>query len=1063
MKHFYLKHILMSICLFLGLNAFAQEIVDIDGLRYYIDTEGAQAHVEHSDYTLNDWNHQYVPSKYSGDVVIPASVTYGGNTYVVTRICDSAFSGCTGLTSVEIPSTVTSIAPRAFYECCNITTITLPNSITEIGSSAFGYCSALTSLAIPDNVKNIYSNVFSGCHSLASIQLPSQLETIENYAFQGCIDLGSITIPNSVKQILKDAFRGCIFQKDSLINNSSLTYSANWGATLCDEQTGDGLLMIGDTIVGCRTWATSVTIPDNVKTIPDYLFNGYPNLTSVYIGKGVTSLGEMAFRGCSKLSSIQVDAENETYDSRDNCNAIIEKATNTLIVGCCKSTVPNGVVSIGNYAFSRCFNLASITLPNTVESVGDYAFEDCYNLSTVAIGRGLKSVGCDAFWFCSNLSKVIVPDTGLWYDISFSNPNANPLFRAHYLWSDEFTKITEITIPNDITNIKDYVFCGCYALTDVSIPNSVTSIGDGAFRDCQYLSSIAIPNSVTSIGECAFTSCDGLTSITIPNSVTSIERSAFSYCNGLTSITIPNSVTSIGDNAFYNCLNLTSAIIANDDTKRGVTKASDVSENSGTNIGSDAFAYCQNLTSVTIGSGVASIGERAFVNCNNLVSVTLNSDSVVSASRTNSTSMNTIFGEQVKTYIIGDSVNSIGDYAFYHCTGLTSIIISDSVTSIGSNAFRDCTSLTSIINGNGITSIGSDAFKGAAWYDNQPDGLIYIGKVAYMYKGEMAPNTHIIIEDGTTEIASNAFNGYDALSSIDIPNSVIRIGERAFNGCYSLSTITIPNSLTTIEKYAFRNCTGLTSLNLGNSVKSIGENAFYGCTNLISVSGGDNITNIERRAFDNTAWYNNLPDGLNYLGKVAYKYKGTMPSETQILIKEGTLGIAAYAFDGCSGMTSVVMPSSMTFIGIRAFSRCTNLLDVYCYAANVPEVAIVRSSIDAPFYKVPTSSATLHVPAASLDAYSTTSPWSGFGSIVPIADEDAISEIKALPVAIQSQGGCILVTGISDGSQITVCDISGKFLGTTVAAQGCATIRTNLPAGSIVIVNTGGKTFKAKI
>ena len=102
----------MSICLFLGLNAFAQEIVDIDGLRYYIDTEGAQAHVEHSDYTLNDWNHQYVPSKYSGDVVIPASVTYGGNTYVVTRICDSAFSGCTGLTSVEIPSTVTSIAPE---------------------------------------------------------------------------------------------------------------------------------------------------------------------------------------------------------------------------------------------------------------------------------------------------------------------------------------------------------------------------------------------------------------------------------------------------------------------------------------------------------------------------------------------------------------------------------------------------------------------------------------------------------------------------------------------------------------------------------------------------------------------------------------------------------------------------------------------------------------------------------------------------------------------------------------------------------------------------------------
>lgn len=991
----------MSICLFLGLNAFAQEIVDIDGLRYYIDTEGAQAHVEHSDYTLNDWNHQYVPSKYSGDVVIPASVTYGGNTYVVTRICDSAFSGCTGLTSVEIPSTVTSIAPRAFYECCNITTITLPNSITEIGSSAFGYCSALTSLAIPDNVKNIYSNVFSGCHSLASIQLPSQLETIENYAFQGCIDLGSITIPNSVKQIYKDAFRGCVFCKDSLINNSSLTYSANWGATFCDEQTSDGLLMIGDTIVGCRTWATSVTIPNNVKNIPSRFLSGYPNLTSVYIGKGVISLGESAFRGCSKLSSIQVDVENTTYDSRDNCNAIIEKATNTLIVGCRKSTIPNGVVSIGNYAFSSCFNLASITLPNTVENVGDYAFEDCYNLSTVAIGRGLKSVGRDAFLYCSNLSKVIVPDIELWYDISFSNPNANPLIYAHYLWSDEFTKITEITIPNSLTSIGDYIFNGCYALTDVSIPNSVTSIGKGAFRGCQYLSSIAIPNSITSIGESVFSSCYGLTSITIPNSITSIGAYAFSSCDGLTSITIPNSVTSI---------------------EKG-----------------------------------------AFANCNNLVSVTLNSDSVVSASRTSSTSMNTIFGEQVKTYIIGDSVNSIGDCAFYGCTGLTSITISDSVTSIGSAAFNGCSSLTSIINGNGITSIGSDAFLGVAWYDNQPDGLIYIGKVAYMYKGEMAPNTHITIEDGTIEIAAQAFSGYDALSSIDIPNSVIKIGEYAFNRCDSLSTITIPNSLTTIEHDAFANCKGLTSLNLGNGVKNIGENAFGGCRNLISVRGGDNIRNIERNAFNNTAWYNNLPDGLAYLGTVAYKYKGTMPSETQITIKEGTMGIAASAFEGCSGMTSAVMPASMTFIGKRAFRNCSKLRDVYCYAENVPEVEDVRIAMDYPFYRVPTSSATLHVPAASLDAYSTTSPWSGFGSIVPITDEDAISEIKALPVAIQSQGGCISVTGISDGSQITVCDISGKFLGTTVAAQGCATIRTNLPAGSIVIVNTGGKTFKAKI
>lgn len=530
MKHFYLKHILISISLFIGVSGFANEVVDIDGIRYYIFTDEAKAQVAHSDLVMNDDNYISTPSRYSGDVVIPASITYNGNTYVVTGIGANAFFQCFDLTSVEIPNTVTAIYTAAFRDCWNMTTISLPNSLTEISNSAFTNCSALTSLTIPDNVKNIYSNVFSGCsslasidipnsvtsigesafsgcHSLASIQLPSQLETIENRAFRGCIDLGSITIPNSVKKIYKDAFQGCIFQKDSLINNSSLTYSANWGATLCDEQTDDGLLITGDTLVGCRTWATSVTIPNNVKNIPSSFFYGYKYLTSVYIGKGVTSLGEKAFHGCGKLSSIQVDAENTTYDSRDNCNAIIEKATNTLIAGCHESTIPNGVVSIGNSAFSGCYHLASITLPNTVESIGDYAFEGCDNLSTVAIGRGLKSVGRDAFTDCYNLSKVIVPDIELWYDISFSNVIANPLFRAHYLWSDEFTKITEITIPNDITNIKDYVFCGCYALTDVSIPNSVTSIGDGAFDGCQYMSSIAIPNSVTSIGKSAFSGC----------------------------------------------------------------------------------------------------------------------------------------------------------------------------------------------------------------------------------------------------------------------------------------------------------------------------------------------------------------------------------------------------------------------------------------------------------------------------------------------------------------------------------------------------------------------------
>ena len=309
-----------------------------------------------------------------------------------------------------------------------------------------------------------------------------------------------------------------------------------------------------------------------------------------------------------------------------------------------------------------------------------------------------------------------------------------------------------------------------------------------------YSSSVNIPSnitygqtiySVTSIGGYAFNNCSDLTSVSIPNSVTSIGNNAFQGCSGLTSINIPNSVTSIGSSAFYECTGLTSINIPN----------------SVTSIESSAFYNCIGLTSINIPNSVTSIGSTAFSGCTSLTSVT-----------------------------IPNSVTSIGYRAFDECTGLTSINIPNSVTSIESSAFSGCIGLTSINIPNSVTSIGSGAFYGTAWYNSQPDGLIYVNKIAYSYKGTMSENTRISIREGTTSISDQAFYDCSGLASITIPNSVTSIGDRAFSGCSGLTSVTIPNSVTSIGGWAFEWCVRLNSVIISSSFTSIGYEAFKFCS-----------------------------------------------------------------------------------------------------------------------------------------------------------------------------------------------------------------------------------------
>lgn len=395
-------------------------------------------------------------------------------------------------------------------------------------------------------------------------------------------------------------------------------------------------------------------------------------------------------------------------------------------------------------------------------------------------------------------------------------------------------------------------------------------------------------------------------------------------------------------------------------------------------IGDNAFKDCIGITSITIPDSVTSIGYEAFSGCTKLENIYYTGDIAswckISGLNNLLTSLRTLYinGNKIEGNLnIPNNVTSIGSYSFSFCGKLTGITIPDSVTSIGKDAFRDCTGLVNITIGDSVSNIDSSAFLNTAWYDNQPDGLVYAGKVAYKYKGTMPENTSISLKRDTISINNSTFVNCNGLKSIMIPDSVTTIGDEAFRGCTSLSIIMIPDSVTNIgnfafsgcsglasitgsatnvsavarqarptsfvvnitsgniiENSAFSECSGLTSITIPDSVTSIGYSAFSGCKGLTNITIPDSVTSIGLGAFSNTAWYNNQPDGLVYAGKVAYRYKGTMPNNTSIVLKEGTPGIAANAFSDCNELTSVTIPDSVTNIGDGAFSNCTKLTSI---------------------------------------------------------------------------------------------------------------------------------------
>ena len=307
-----------------------------------------------------------------------------------------------------------------------------------------------------------------------------------------------------------------------------------------------------------------VILPKCVKAIGDNAFTK-ALLKKIAIPNSVTKIGWYAFSDCCDMSNISVESNNNKYDSRVNCNAIIETTSNTLIAGCRNTIIPSSVISIGKYAFSGCSGLTSINIPSSVTEINDSAFERCSNLTSVNIPDSVTEIGWGTFSCCSSLSSV--------------------------------------SIPHSLTEIIGETFYGCCSLTSVTIPNSVTKIGSSAFKNCTSLTLMTIPNSVTTIGWQAFAGCSGLTSVHIPASTTRICDLAFEgtpwYANE------PNGLVYAGLVAYK--------------YKGTMTKGTSIKVKDGTRgISDDCFSGCLGLTGITIPDSVISIGREVFWNCSNL-------------------------------------------------------------------------------------------------------------------------------------------------------------------------------------------------------------------------------------------------------------------------------------------------------------------------------------------------------------------------------------------------------------------------------------------------------------
>ncbi len=554
----------------------------------------------------------------------------------ITKIENNAFKGCTSLERLNIPLSVTSIGGYILTGCVNLKTLTIPFVGTTVNNefgSLFYYGYELSvpegiyraasysyfqmaSYHIPSSLVeveilsgSIRPGAFYKCKSFKKAILPSELETIPTSAFEGCESIEEVIIPSTVKSIGEKAFKGCtnlltVYNDSNLVivkgetTNGYVGYYATnvynkdeWEyidgvptPTTSKAESSKDLEIIGTKLTGVgQCTDENIIIPEGVTEISQLAFQNNVNIKSIFIPSTLTVMDGQPFLGCINLEQITVHKDNPKFDSRDNCNAIIETSTNNLVLGCNNTVIPNETTIINPFSFAGR-NLTTISIPNSITKIKAYAFFNCANLLSIIIPENVNEIEYYVFNGCSKLNKIVVEEGNMTYD-SRNNCNAIIETTTNKLLYGCKTTI----IPSGVTHLESVAFDGCDSLISITIPKSVIKVESSTFSGCLNLSEIiveegnivydsrnncnaiietttnklivgckttVIPSDVIIIGPSAFYGQKGLTEITIPVGVTKIDYNAFGACENLSIVIIESSTLTIDTWTFYDCANL---------------------------------------------------------------------------------------------------------------------------------------------------------------------------------------------------------------------------------------------------------------------------------------------------------------------------------------------------------------------------------------------------------------------------------------------------------------------------------------------------------------------------
>ena len=541
----------------------------------------------------------------------------------------------------------------------------------------------------------------------------------------------------------------------------------------------------------------------------------------------------------------------------------------------------------------------------------------------------------------------------------------------YYVLDDKHATATVCNYTNSIVHIAGTEYVGDIVIpetitTETGKTYTVTAIGHYAFASCSEVTSITLPNTILSFGECAFLNCP-LTTLSIPNSLETIGEECFGSSMGLTELIFPESLRSIGNRAFYLCRNLATIYIPN--SLFSYTAWLDNQPDGVIYIGPFAYSYKGEIPEGTadIKPGTRYIADYAFCECPTLERV-----------------------------VIPNSVTTIGIRAFRSCPELEYVELSDSLIAVGYQAFSGSTKIQSFDFPSTLKSVGISAFSGTAWYDNQPDGLVYTGTVAYHYKGRVPDNTDFEIPDGTISLGDGLFSedelfspedDFQELYSVTIPNSVKYLGDCVFYDCYpNLSKITIGSGVEEMGKCSLAWIYNLTEVNISEGVKLIGEQMFSGCVNLKEINIPNSVEVIKYRAF------------------AAEEYNGQ--------VDEGP----------CESLAKVTIGSGVRSIEEFAFSGCQSLTEITCLATT-PPVLQDENCFDDECY----SNATLFVPAAVVNVYRNAPIWERF-------------------INIKSTGSDNLPGDVNGDGEINVADANSVI---DIVVMGGNSGHTRLPAADV--------------